>query len=136
MQIDFQKAFDSVPWSLLYSVLERFGFDKKFIDWVKLFNNDVTAYDLQSGFLSCPITIQRRCRQGDPIAPYLFLLVAEVLSHMSLEKIKSEKTKLIWIGSKQGSQEKLDVSHNLQWGATKFYIQGITISYEHGESPK
>ena len=34
----------------------------------------------QCGFLSDPIPIERGCRQGDPIAPYLFLLVAEVLA--------------------------------------------------------
>ena len=80
MLIDFEKAFDSVSWSFLYNVLETFGFDDNFIKWIKLFNNDIKAYVIQCGFLSQPIPIERGCRQGDPIAPYLFLLVVEVLS--------------------------------------------------------
>ena len=79
MQIDFEKAFDSVSWDFLYNVLESFGFDHEFINWIKLFNMDIKAYISQCGFLSDPIPVERGCRQGDPISSYLFLLVAEVL---------------------------------------------------------
>ena len=80
MLIDFEKAFDSVSWNFLYSTLALFGFDEAFISWIKLFNNNITAFVLQCGVLSDPIHIGRCCRQGDPISPYLFLLVVEVLN--------------------------------------------------------
>ena len=36
MQIDFEKAFDSVSWKFLYIALESFGFDNDFIKWIIL----------------------------------------------------------------------------------------------------
>ena len=44
MKSDFEKAFDSVSWDFLYTVLDFFGFDYKFINWIKLFNTDIKAY--------------------------------------------------------------------------------------------
>ena len=150
MLIDFEKAFDSVSWNFLCKVLENFGFNKNFINWIKLFNKNINAHVLQCGILSEAIPIERGCRQGDPIAPYLYFLVAEILNllieknpnikgikvgeyvlkitqfaddttilldgNSSLQatmnvleifgsfsglKVNSEKTKLIWIGSKK-----------------------------------
>ena len=74
MLIDFEKAFDSLSWKFLYKILEMFGFDKNFIKWVKMFNTDIKAYILQCGFLSDEISVNRGCRQGDPLSPYLFLI--------------------------------------------------------------
>ena len=66
--IDFQKAFDSLSWKFLYNTLAFFGFDKQFIDWITLFNNDIIMHVLQSGHLSEGFRVGRGCRQGDPIS--------------------------------------------------------------------
>ena len=76
MLIDFEKAFDSMSWKFIYNVLEFLGFGENFIEWIKLFNYDVTAYIVQCGKLSDKIFIGRGCRQGDPISAYLFLMAA------------------------------------------------------------
>ena len=88
--IDFQKAFDSISWTFIYKTLLFLGFTEKFIQWLKLFNKDVKARVIQSGFLSEPFNIERGCRQGDPISAYLFILCGQILT-LLLQKNKEIK---------------------------------------------
>ena len=48
----------------------------------------------QCGFLSNPIPIERGCRQGDHIARYLFLLIAEVLEYLNEKSPESTGIKI------------------------------------------
>ena len=79
MLIDFEKAFDSISWDFLYKVLTQFGFVPDFIQWIKVFNSNIKATVLQAGFLSEFININRGCKQGDPIAPYLVIIYTQIL---------------------------------------------------------
>ena len=79
MLVDFQKAFDLVSWSFLNRVLKMYNFGNEFCKWINIFNTDIEVFILQSGLLSRPINIERGCRQGDPLAVYLFLICAKVL---------------------------------------------------------
>ena len=98
MLIDFEKAFDSISWKFMYTVLEAFNFDQKFIKWIKLFNTEITASILQVGVLSDFFPIKRGCKQGDPIAPYLFILCSQILCEMIL---KDKDIKGIHVGSEE-----------------------------------
>ena len=142
-------------------------------------------YVLQSGYLSKKLHVGRGCRQGDPIAPYLFLTGAEILailiklnpdivglklfshyynitqfaddttlildgSQRSLQaalntleifgnysglKMNKEKTKVIWIGRKKHSKDKLKITEKLDWSKTEFKLLGITFNVDLYQMP-
>ena len=96
MLIDFEKAFDSISWKFMYKVLNHYNFSSEFIKWINIFNTEITATVLQVGFLSDFFPIKRGCKQGDPIAPYLFIICAQILCEMILT---NKNIKGIKIGS-------------------------------------
>ena len=98
MLVDFEKAFDSVSWSFIYRVLDFLNFGNNFKKWIKLFNTNIVASVNQCGFLSESFPIERGCRQGDPISPYLFILCAQILYLMIMEE---KKIKGITIGKNE-----------------------------------
>ena len=52
----------------------------------------------------------------------------EIFGTLSGLKINTDKTKLVWIGKKRYSKDKLDIKEDFIWGATEFSFLGIMFS--------
>ena len=86
--MDIEKAFDSLNHNFLISTLEKYGFGKKFILWVKILLRDQESCVINGGTTTKYFSLERGARQGDPISAFLFVLALEVL--FILIKSKSE----------------------------------------------
>ncbi|CAM8999011.1 unnamed protein product [Rhodiola kirilowii] len=87
LKLDISKAYDSVDWEFLKQAMEIFGFHVRFIDWIMACVSFVKFSVLVNGGLEGYFGSRRGLRQGDPMSPYLFTVVMEVLSRL-LDNLK------------------------------------------------
>jgi len=80
LSLDQEKAFDRVDWDFMLRTLRCMGFGVSFCRWVKLFYTDVQSAVIVNGYLSSFFSLSRGVRQGCPLSPLLYVLVAEVLA--------------------------------------------------------
>ena len=78
-KVDYEKAYDSVSWDFLIYILRRLGFCSKWIQWSEWCLRSASISVLVNGSLLTEFIQQRGPRQGDPLAPLLFNIVAEAL---------------------------------------------------------
>ena len=94
VQVDFQKAFDTISWKYIEKVLEFFNFGPSFRKWISLLQKNSKSCIIQNGHMSNYFLLKRGCRQGDPISPYIFVLCSEILALSIRENQKIKGIKL------------------------------------------
>lgn len=87
LQLDLQKAYDTVEWGALKVILRELGFPRVFVEWVMICVTTVSYKFLLNGNISASLKAERGVHQGDPMSPYLFVLVVEYL-HRVLGQLK------------------------------------------------
>ena len=79
-KLDIEKGYDHVNWKFLMAVLRKMGFGEKWIKWIDWCISIVKFSVLINGSPSVFFQSSRELRQGDPLCPYLFVIVMEVFS--------------------------------------------------------
>jgi len=103
LKLDFEKAYDIINWVSMDMVLIEMGFGEKWRNWVKVCITTPRISILLNGSPCKPFKIGRGLRQGDPLSPFLFVLMAEVLNQVLLRASNMG----LFQGLKVGRQEVL-----------------------------
>ncbi|GJS26798.1 RNA-directed DNA polymerase, eukaryota [Tanacetum coccineum] len=85
-KVDFEKAYDSVRWDFLDEVLSKFGFGNKWRKWIQTCLNTSRGSILVNGSPTEEFQFFKGLKQGDPLSPFLFILIMESL-HLSFQRV-------------------------------------------------
>ena len=89
LKLDFRKAYDTMDLVSMDTVMKVMGFADKWRMWIKACVSTAHISILVNGEPCKPFKMGRGLRQGDPISPFLFVLMAEVLNKL-LSKATAE----------------------------------------------
>ncbi|GKE96364.1 RNA-directed DNA polymerase, eukaryota, partial [Tanacetum coccineum] len=85
-KVDFEKAYDSVRWDYLDAVLLNFGFGDRWRGWIQSCLNSSKGSVIVNGSPTNEFLFQRDLKQGDPLSPFLFILIMESL-YISFQRV-------------------------------------------------
>lgn len=80
IKFDLHKAYDSLDWGFLDSVLTKVGIPACLRELINFSLRESGISVIWNGEKLPPFGVGRGLQQGDPLAPYLFILAMEVLS--------------------------------------------------------
>ena len=80
LKANFEKAYDSVEWVFLKYMMNRLRFNSRWIKCINTCLKSATVSVLVNGSPTKVFRPTRGLRQGDLLAPFLFLIVTEGLA--------------------------------------------------------
>lgn len=115
IKIDIKKAFDTLDWGFLRTILLSFGFCSIFMDWILNILSSAripihTPAGIR-GYFSC----SRGVRQGDPLSPLLFCSAEDFLS------------RYLRIYANSGTLAQMRYTNNVLFPSHMFYADDILL---------
>jgi len=128
-KLDLEKAYDHVNWDFLLYLLHHCGFGEKWRAWIRFCISMVRFSILVNGTLSGFFYSSRGLRQGDPLSPFLFVVVIEALSRMLIAALDQGNLTRFLVGSRES--EALVVNHLLFADATLIFCGAQEEQIQH-----
>ncbi|CAL1408646.1 unnamed protein product [Linum trigynum] len=100
LKLDMKKAYDMVDWECLETLLRRYGFNDKWCRWVSSCIRTVRFSVLFNGEASETFCPSRGIRQGDPLSPFLFILMSNALTFLVDKAVSEDRIKGIKLNTR------------------------------------
>jgi hypothetical protein len=127
-KLDMEKAYDHVSWDFLLYLLRRCGFGQKWCSWIEHCITSASFSVLINGSPAGFFKSSRGIRQGDPLSPFLFVIMMEAFSRM----VKALTDHSLFTGFAVGARggEQALISHLLFADDTLVFVGLLRIKFK------
>lgn len=138
ISLDQEKAFDRVDRDFLNKTMDKLNFGPSFKNWIKTLYKNANCAIINNGWMSDPVTLQRGLRQGCPLSPLLYVMIAESLG----QAIRNDPSiKGVHIPGDNGKTDKIsqyadDATLILKDGISVQRAFDVVNKYERGSGSK
>jgi hypothetical protein len=80
IKLDMENTFDRVEHDFIFKVMKKFGFSQDFISWTRTCIASPWIAPLLNGRPSPLFRASRGLRQGCPLSPLMYVIMAETLN--------------------------------------------------------
>lgn len=95
IKLDLLKAYDRLSWNYLQGILNTFGLDPKWINWIYSMISTHMFSILLNGAPMKDFNATMGLRQGDPMSLFLLILAAEGLGRYVKEKVQDDQFRVL-----------------------------------------
>lgn len=88
LKVDYEKAYYSVSWNFFRYLLNIMGFGTKWLGWMEVCVFSSSLAVLVNGSNIKDFIVERGLRQGDPLSPFLFVIVMESLNRLMEKEVE------------------------------------------------
>lgn len=82
IRVDIENAYECQEWPVVLATLRKMNFLDIWIDWIRVCLTSSSFFFINDQSSKWIKSSRGRVRQGDPISPYLFILVSQNLSNI------------------------------------------------------
>lgn len=78
--LDLEKAYDRIPWELIWHALRSHGVPEAYVSWIKILYNNTSGVVRTPSGTSPPFPITVGVHQGSAISPFIFILCMNLIT--------------------------------------------------------
>ena len=82
IKLNIAKAYDKLNWEFMERMLGAYGFSPTWVEWVMALVSSPFFNILLNGSLTLSFHPSWGIREGEPLSPFIFILMVEGLSHL------------------------------------------------------
>ena len=104
LKLDILKSYDKIRWKFMREMLKSYGFNRGWIEWTMNMTSSTFFSILLNGSSTKTFIPSWLIPQGDPLSPFMFILIVKGLICMIKVMVERDEIKVLKLHTRENKQ--------------------------------